>query len=65
MTKVVPSRQVSLPASEMNSSRAIRGAPTPMPVPTSPGHMSNEVRADTAKLEPSLRAGILRAADAK
>jgi hypothetical protein len=35
-----------------------------MPVPASSGHMSNEVRADTAKLTPELRAGIL-AADAK
>ena len=37
----------------------------PNTTPASSGHMSDAVRADTAKLDPVLRAGILKAADAK
>jgi hypothetical protein len=33
--------------------------------PSMSGHMTPEVRADTAKLTPELRASILKAADAK
>jgi hypothetical protein len=41
---------------------------TPMSTPPKPattGHMSADVRADTSKLTPELRAGLLKAADAK
>jgi hypothetical protein len=38
---------------------------TPRTPPASTGHMSDAVRADTAKLSPELRAGILKTADAK
>jgi hypothetical protein len=62
--KALPSRKPAPPASQM-SSRAVRHTPTPMPVPASSGHMSNEVRADTSKLTPELRAGLLKAADGK
>ena len=38
---------------------------TPKTPPGSTGHMSDAVRADTQKLSPELRAGLLKAADAK
>jgi hypothetical protein len=63
--KALPSRKPAPPAPQMNSSRAVRHTPTPMPVPASSGHMSAEVRADTSKLTPELRAGLLKAANAK
>jgi hypothetical protein len=65
MTKVLPTSTVARPSSEMNSSRVISGASTPMPVPASSGHLAADVRADLGKLEPSQRAEILRVANTK
>jgi hypothetical protein len=63
--KALPSRKPAPPPPQMGSRRVQPSTPTPMPVPASSSHMSSEVRADTAKLTPELRAGLLRAADAK